>query len=295
MELYTSLMRLKQSMNAGEIPPMTPLTDAALAIIDPRFTDGMGAITQHREKGLRCPVRGCGRWFRSLGCHLSTSHRRIGGAGAVRRALSIPSSVPLQLPEVTQKQREGGRATYAAGYIGLPIRRGEVRGGTRGGGRVSNTPKNSVNFRNLRNRCHAQLAHRLIDLSNAIGRSPSIADARVAWAADPGLVDYIKWHYGSWNAFKAQIGIAPRDRSPSRLGRNASVGAVLECLAAWHDVHGTLPSLRAARDPIRTPAIPGPKAIMSALGTEFWPEAMRRAASLLDIRGGRYGLPEKVA
>src|SRR5690606_35849901 len=80
--LYTSLSRAKAEINNGELPPMEPLGDKERRLINPKFliNGGKGGIVKHPTKGLRCPVRGCGRWYHHRGRHGGKSHPEIGGA-----------------------------------------------------------------------------------------------------------------------------------------------------------------------------------------------------------------------
>ena len=59
-DLYTSLIRAKQELNDGVLPPMTPVPENVQHFIDPAFTPGLGALEEDPEKGLRCPVKGWG-------------------------------------------------------------------------------------------------------------------------------------------------------------------------------------------------------------------------------------------
>jgi hypothetical protein len=95
--------------------------------------------------------------------------------------------------------------------------------------------------------------------------------------------------YGSWNSAKAQCELEPRKNSIPRYTLNV----VLDALTAWVEKHGTLPSYDSVRAPVRIPALPSMPTILKALDTDSYPGAMRRAAALLNIYGGRYGLPEK--
>ena len=80
MERYTSLTRLKMALADGRMPPMTPLSPRAMALLNPDFCIGMGAFMETEEMGLRCPV--CGKWFHDLTKHLNARHAELGGSAA---------------------------------------------------------------------------------------------------------------------------------------------------------------------------------------------------------------------
>lgn len=233
MDLYTSLVRLKQEMNGGILPPMTPVTGAALELIDPAFTIGLGALREDYEQ---------------------------------RAAGTFPRGGP-------PSQNEGKRlATRHATYI-------------------------SVGMRNLENRCLVQLKHRLIDLSNRLGRSPSREDAIAA--EGPTFVRRVEETFGTWTSGKAQCDLPVHGKFRDRFGRAAaqkwSADNVVEALAAWHEVHGEFPTPRQTMRPrnAKTPYVPPYKTILANIpGVKGWKDAMRQVATRLQIYGGRYGIPE---
>lgn len=285
MKLYTSLTRLKMEMNGGVLPPMTPLTQRASVVLDPHFSIGMGGVTEDSTKGLRCPVRGCGKWVHRLGFHANRCHPDIGGARGLRRLLDIPDNAPL----ISQANRDKMRA--------LMQRR--LDAGTMGGrrfGHGTHARQNdtgwhrrkrnaqSVGVRNLRDTCEAQLKHKFIDLQNKIGRPPVYHEFVSAYGSQ--LTKEIIRTYGTWNNAKGHFGL-PLSRSGTRL----SSAELLESLRAWYDAHGELPSPLSANRAARMPLLHSVGTYLRAFKTESWPEAMRRAASLLNIYGGKYGLP----
>lgn len=304
MDLYTSLTRLKQEMNGGTLPPMTPLPEKALALIDPAFTPGLGALEEHPEKGLRCPVRECGEYRHRLSLHLNRCHKSIGGEAGIKAALSIPRTAKLVsqshskklahkiTPAVREKMREQGREAAASGRLQTAAVR-------RDRGVASRRDKQTMNIRNLRDKCEAQLSHKLIDLEHSLGRSPSEREAASVYG--DGFTLYLRRVYGSWNAALARFGLEARRNSPRGLLRSGGRplapdvlrNAVLESLRAYYNAHGSLPTANTINNPARTPLTPAVATIQKAMGADTFPEAMRRAASLLNIRGGRYGLPEK--
>lgn len=288
MELFTNLTRLKMAMNGGHLPPMTAVTKEAQNIIDPAFTPGMGALEEHMDRGLRCPVRGCGEYYHYLAQHLSKAHANIGGPSAVKRVLDIAPRTPLSSNKAraamrrSLKKRDMSEATARLQKVGRHLNRRARRESARG---ISQARK-SVGFRNLLDRCEAQLKHKLIDLENKIGRSPNSNEARAEYGA--GFVGYVVRAYGSWNSAKLQFGLTAIARGGQRVAREA----VLEGLQAWYDAHGDLPTLSEAKARDRAPLLVHGLAAMRSLGTNSWPEAMQRAAAILNIYGGRYGLPE---
>jgi hypothetical protein len=283
-KLYTSLVHLKMEMNGGTLPPMMPVPESVHGIIDPAFTIGLGALEEHPVKGLRCPVRGCGKYYQTLTKHLNYKHGEIGGERAIKRALSIPATA--KLTSLRSRQRYGDVARRHRMADGLHP---NFRGVT-GTARVKHkTTRRSVSLtvgaRNLRNQCERQLQHKLLDLQSQLGRSPSARDAISVYGA--GFVSAVARVFGSWDAAKAQIQIPLRKGSP----KLRPIEVVLPALMEWYRVHGELPSATAIHRGTRLPVLPGERSILRAFNTDSWPHAMKVAASLLDIYGGKYGLP----
>lgn len=282
-DLYTSLTRMKQSLNNGDLPPMTPLTDAARRVIDPEYTIGMGALCEDQELGLRCPVRGCGEWHHNLGTHIQRKHKAIGGVDGVRAALDIPQRAGLVSQDVRGKLSASMARTHS--------RRPEIRAHmTRLGKRIREekvSPRASrgmLGERNFRNRCVAQLQARLLDLANRLGRAPIAREAAAEWGE--GAARDIQKVFGSWNAALAAAGIADRQK-----GCRVDMWDALETIKAWYAAHGELPSADVLNNGGCTPYLMSRQTYMRLLDTDSWPEAMRRAATLLQIYGGRYGIP----
>lgn len=291
MDLYTSLTRMKQAMNGGRVPPMTPVPESAHHLIDPAFTIGLGAFDEDEEKGIRCPVRGCGRYLHFARRHLNTVHRDVGGAAAVLRVLSIPQRTSL----VSKRAHERLSVTMGAQLRALG-RQNAAMACAAARRRASARPRepqerDTVAQKNFRNRCVAQLSHRIIDLHHRIGRSPT--EREFANTFGDAVTRAVRRTFGTWNNAKAHCGLAVYSRGRPLTRRYAQRDNVLEGLAAWYDVHRALPSRMDAVNPRRAPFIHSAPTIKKALGTNSWPEAMRIAASLLDIHGGRYGLPAR--
>jgi hypothetical protein len=157
----------------------------------------------------------------------------------------------------------------------------------------------SMASRNLRQTCETQLAHRFLDLQNKIGRSPSGKEFRDEYGV--AVFGEVCRLYGTWNNAKTHFGIEviPAGRSSvrgsrtsRRTGRLLDSTALLASLRAWYDVHGSLPARSDAQQNRRAPVLHAAKTYLSAFKADDWGAAMQRAASLLNIYGGRYGLPE---
>lgn len=280
-DLYTSLVRLKQSLN-GDVPPMTPLTEAAAAVLDPAFTPGMGAIEEDAERGLRCPVRGCGDYFTNLGTHLSSAHRDIGGAREVKRLLDIQRNARLMVGVVREHLRTKAKARHRQD----PALRARMRASVEA--RRTHRPitvpaRGSMGERNFRNRCLAQLQAQIVAVAEKIGRVPMITD--VEEALGQGLARDAIRVFGTWNAALAAAKLADRKK-----GCKISQDDILETLRAWYAVHGDLPLLSNVWDEDKTPFLFSRHVYLKQFDTESWPEAMRKAASVLGIYGGKYGL-----
>lgn len=291
MELYTSLVQLKQAMNGGQLPPMTPVPENVQHLIDPTLTIGMGALMEDAEKGLRCPVRACGAWMHRLQRHWDTRHADIGGSQALRRALSLPHTVKLVSQQSAAKTRDMTVARQAAGAFPVGRARSDLAALSKFANAVPRRrTRTTVAYKNLANNCVAQLSHRLIDLNHRVGRSPSENDARVSWGPEGDkMVGRIIRAFGTWNNAKAMCGLEAYTRG----GRAKSRAAVMAGLSAYYDIHNCLPTVATVRQRHLRPLLPSDRAIMRALRAKSWQEAMEYAASLLNIYGGRYGLPEK--
>ena len=285
MDLYTSLVRAKQKLNGRVLPAMTPIPEKLHAILDPAFTIGLGALMEDREKGLRCPVRGCGEWRHKIKHHWDTAHAGIGGSDGLRRALSLPVAARLVSQKMSGRLREQAARMGLASIASLHRARGKIDHAKRV--RNSGRTQASVGYRNLRNTCEAQLVQRLLSVRDRVGRSPSLVEAM---SIDPQMARNARHLFGSWNGFKAAAGL-----KTERWNRSVSKEHVVHMLAAWVEVHGTLPTHAEASRPTRLPLIPSCPATCRAFETTSWPEAMRRAAVHLGIRGGRYGLPPQDA
>lgn len=293
MELYTSLVRLKQTLNNGQLPPMTPLPDEVRQRIDPAFTingDGWGGVVEDAHLGLQCPVRGCGKWFHYLASHMNKSHADLGGAPGFRSLMSIPSTAPLVSSKLADQlsvsfERRQKRMSHSynerAGRLRLLDRKAIQR---KGRAKVVANSK-TAGALNLADSCPAQFIGKIAALHAQIGRTPTAAECVAEYGSM--IVPNAVKVFGSWNSAIAFCGIEPNPRGNTRRTKR---GEVLDSLQAWVDAHGDLPTSKDIACVDRLPRILGYKAIMHGLGAATWTGAMKIAAALLDIHGGRYGL-----
>jgi hypothetical protein len=273
-QLYTDQTHLKMVLR-GHSPRMTAISESATTIIDPAFTPGMGALSEDARTGrLRCPVRGCGHYFHRLTTHLNSAHGLVGGADAVRAALSIPKAIPLY--------SKAALSNLAATSELRPSMKGQHRHVTNSAGAGV---RQSLAYRNARSQCDAQLAGYLTDLANELGRTPSLREfeTRYGGATRTALLTV----YGSWNNALALCGLVIRGKASNKI-RSSDI---LPALRAWYVAHGDLPLSTDAAVPTKGPALPAYATILRAFNASGWRSAMEIAASLLDIYGGRYGLP----
>ena len=276
MELYTNLVQAKQTIDSGYEPPMTPIPEDVFHLIDSAFTIGLGAFYEDPEKGLRCPVRGCGVYRHMLRRHLNR-HAELGGANAVLDALSVPRRMALVSQKVKRGMSERLLQRWAAGM--QPVSKGN-RGNRSAANASLKRTHSTVQLQNMRNSCEAQIVHRLWDLHNKIGRSPTKNEARIS-GEEPLILACIKL-YGSWNAAKATVGM---EKNSPRLRGKWSKENVLTVLRAWYDCHGRLPSSSENKG---LPLLPSKTVFLNKFNTDKWPVAMRRAAINLNIYDARY-------
>lgn len=298
MDLYTTLEHLKRSMNGGALPPMTPLSEKAKQIIDPSLTidgDGAGGLVEDAERGLLCPIRGCGEYHHKLGLHIAFRHRSI-SSSAFREAMGIPETIGL----ISKRERELHRTTSMAGVV-------QGKGShleTAGNNPAAQTPRarelnlasrkrsvNSTMARNLRGHCIAQLKHLMIDLANSVGRSPSVKDARAVWGGKH--YDAILKTFGSWNNAKAQCGldVLVGNKKP---GPRTTKEEVIDALEAWFLVHGDLPSAVDAKSADRAPAIHAYETILNVMEAAVWRDAMAKAALVLGVHSPRFSRDQEI-
>jgi hypothetical protein len=139
----------------------------------------------------------------------------------------------------------------------------------------------------MKNTCEAQIAHRLLDLANTIGRSPSQAEAAIH---DPALASACKRVYGSWNAAKVVVDLEIVKTGPLRVFDR---GTIVDLLSAYYEVKGELPSYRECARRETHPLLPSASTILRYLSSNrSWLAAMDLMAWKLHITDGRYGKPE---
>lgn len=299
-DLYTSLVAAKMAMNGGEMPPMTPLSEKARRVVRPEYTIGMGGFREDARRGLQCPV--CGGYYHNLGTHLGKQHSSIGGSKAVREALDVPKTAPLISRVQMEKQRAAKERLIKSGHwayknLRPPTCEGSAAWKSELQSRVSRetaVARRSIGFKNLLNACPAQVKQRLVDLTNKLGREPVRREAEAEWGGD--VTGTIVRLYGSWASVLAQAGMRP---APTKVrggwmntgGNKFDIHDILPVIQAWYDEHGELPSSKEWHAWDTTPMRPSRNAVYHAFGTESWIAVMQRAAALLNIYGGRYGLP----
>ena len=268
-QLYTNLVMVKTALNDGHLPPMTPVPEKIQHIINPEFVPGLGALHED-ERGLQCPV--CVVWMHKLGHHISRTHSDKGGLEGIKRMMGMPTSVTLTSVSAKEAARTAALRVGIGKWVkGRPIKKGRRKGRRK---------RASMSERNFRNTCHAQIGHRLWDLRNKLGRSPTITEAN---ALDQGLGGACVMIYGTWNAGKAIHGLdsVPRGRPAS------SREAVLASLSAWVKVHGRLPgSMEVSKKLL--PILPVYATILKHFKADSWKEAMRKAAISVGIHDRRY-------
>lgn len=279
IKIYTSLTQLKMAMNGGRLPPMTPLTPAALRYLDPAFTIGMGAFAEDSDHGLRCPVKSCGTYAHNLTLHLNSVHGSIGGASAVRALLGVPPNVGLISARFRSRLSAVAAARWERGEFVMHKRKW-TPDQRRAAARRRSATHRSFGARNIRNTCDAQLSHRLIDLEHRLGRSPGFEDGIAAHGNS--FVHAVRVTYGSWNAAKAQLGLRVQ-----KYGHTPD--DVYESLGEYYRVNGCLPTTDHANSSSRLPLIPASATILRALRVRSWTVAMQQVAFVLGLDDGRYG------
>lgn len=286
-KLYTTLVMAKLALNDGRMPPMTPIPEQIRHIINPEYVAGLGALNEEDDKGLQCPV--CGVWLARLTLHINAKHDDIGGAKAVRKLLGVPATAALwsqkqiAAARLVMEARSAATNNEAEAIKNLHAhkRAGMWQRKTRGKKlpRRSRGTVLSVGTRNLRNTCDAQIGHRLWDLRNHLGRSPTWIDVN---HFNPGLGPSCKVIYGTWNAAKALHGLDTLPAGNTRHTRRS----IVEGWSGWVEAHGCLPSLRQRR--LKLPLTPSPQATLKYLKADTWAEAMRKVAVALGIHDARY-------
>jgi hypothetical protein len=274
-DLYTSLVHAKQVLAGGE-PALTPLTEAALAYVDPSFCPGMGILDEDRDGGLKCPVRGCGKRFHNLTQHLRSHDNETGGDAArtIRQVLSLDPKAKLISGRLRRDLVEKNKGNT------MP------RGGRRGGAgdsavareRRQRARKLSMGRRNLTNSCDSQIVQRVLVVRDRVRREPG---EREVEHYDPALLRAVGELGWTWDDCLAWTRLSAGMSESKR-------GDVLMLLEAWYRSNGRLPDRvdMAVRD--LAPPLPERRAIMAALKVDTWVEAMQAAAAYLGVHSGRY-------
>ena len=290
--VYTTLTQFKMAMNDGVMPPMTPIPEDIRQYIDPDLTIGMGALSEDKDKGLRCPVRGCGEWFHHLTAHLNKRHADIGGAAAVKRLLDIPGGAALTSKRAYEKACAARLETKwpkTGPRFGVKTNEQAVTAGRKAG-----AARRTMGRRNLANVCDAQLLHRLKDLAAQLGHSPTAPEASEKYGE--AFMWWIKRVYGSWNSAKLQCGLPVHvhDHGHTR-------ETIMEVLREFYRIHRRLPTQEDTRDLEALPRVPARSTILKKLGHTDWAIAMLAAAEELGIAytplgpGGRPKMQKMVA
>jgi hypothetical protein len=288
LSIYSALDELKTQLANGRQVSYVPLPDDTTRIIDPAFTKGLGFLFED-ERGVQCPVRECGLFFHDLAQHLNRSHKVIGGARSVREALSIPPTAVLMSTRYREHLKERGRsnACLIEGGRHARFKKGRMPETTRKrNAAAKRRTRRSVMWQNRINSCAAQTRDKVLAVAQQLGRSPTFDELSAVLGVK--IEHCINRVWGSWSNCKRQLGLEVyHGRRPRMLDD------VLDDLRLWYEVHGRLPVRQEVEYPDRTPLIASVSAIRRAFGAHRWSECMQRAAALLGIYGGRYGLPER--
>lgn len=302
-DLYTTMTGFKMAARnrSGQSPSMTPLTREARAVLDASRVDGMGGLKEDAADGLYCPVFGCTHRSHLLKRHADRHHKDLGGAAGLKRLLDIPSSAALisvarrEILSARLRAAESSRSPEEREQRRRNLSTGRTPASRAKAAKARSDEAGTMGVRNLRVRCDAQMRDALVGLQVKLGRAPTEREAECDPDVGAGFVWKMKDLYGSFAAALAQFGldITVTGRRRPALMRRFTMAAVVESLSAYYERHGDLPTQKHAKAPTHGPLIPSRSTILKCLGTFDWDEAMRRVASILDIRGGRYGLPEK--
>lgn len=282
-DLYTSQVHLKRLLAGQATPAFTPAPEAVLKMLDPEFFPGMGALNEDDTGRLQCPVRECGEWCHSLAQHVALAHRTLGGVAAIRSAIGIPKNAGLISRNLKQKLQVGAARRDPSTRKYVPVAKGEKRGRVVAGGHGNPMAKNFADT------CPSQLQAKLRALAQSLGRTPSCRDFELAFGC--AALGQIKRTFGSWNAAKATCALC---LIPPGVSERAVTSALAtECLRAWVNIHGDLPTTTDIKTGEKTPRLPCVQSIKKAYGAETWEAAMRSAVEHLGITSERYGSPTR--
>jgi len=114
----------------------------------------------------------CGEWFKHLGSHVFRAHGILANDYKIKHGLSIRAALVSE--ETRIKEIKAAKKRHAEGiYVG------HVKSGKRAK-YVKRAGHVSMETRNLRSECHAQIIKRLNALSLELGHSPTAAESRKA-------------------------------------------------------------------------------------------------------------------
>lgn len=262
--LYTSIAHTKLALhNGGAPPPMVRLPVEWRDRIDPAAILGLGGLREDRDKGLKCPMKGCDVWRHTLSRHLKAAHGIT--PGELRAALGLPKSIGLasQRAHDNASRWQSARVPNAKSIAALEAARGK-------GGKKNKGRRMAVGIRNLRGTCQAQLGEKLQALAAEAGRSPTRQEAINMMGH--GFLRAVERTYGTWNAAKRSIGLPQQ----LRFAHKVTPEMVVSSWGAFHVKHGRFPSQAESDNGTQAPVTPSPNAVRRALGVRTWREAIAR-------------------
>lgn len=124
---------------------------------------------------------------------------------------------------------------------------------------------------NFRDRCAAQVGHKLIDLHNKLGREPTERDGKREYGYS--FVVAVRKLFGTWLSALAQQGLEVHRHS-----RAFTRDEVTAAYVAFFEVHGYLPSKAQVNSNTLLPITPDAKRTVRALGVSGYEEALQSLA-----------------
>lgn len=147
------------------------------------------------EKEGKIQCYECGKWFERLGIHTKSHKMKV---SEYKEKWGFNKSAGLCSREMSRKQSEIARNIEHINTKGLEIGHSKVK-------EFAQNRKYSIQNRNKRNTCPAQMLKRLELLIIKFGENFSENEAR---AIDSGLVSWVKYNFGSFNKLKTKMGFA---------------------------------------------------------------------------------------